>query len=226
MSLESEILSQIDTDQLAAQLGTDPATAEATAAEAIRTLVGGMASNAQSPDGEASLAGALTDHANRSPLFNTQGVDLNEVDEEDGQKIVRHVLGAQQAAGVDSGMMGKMLKLLAPIVLAYIAKQITQKSQNNDVLGDAAGGAGGGILGQILGQVLGGGGGNTQPQTQQQPPTRTDTPFQVPSSTGDGGLRMELPEDQPGSTQQEQPEQRGSGGGILGQILGGLFGGR
>ena len=38
MSLEQEILHQIDTTQLAEQLGTDPQTAEQSAAEAIRIL--------------------------------------------------------------------------------------------------------------------------------------------------------------------------------------------
>lgn len=206
MSLESEILSQIDTEQLARQLGTDPATAEAGAADAIRTLVSGMARNAQDPQGEASLAGALNQHAQSSSLFNTPGLDLDEVDQQDGEKIVTHVLGEdaaqfgglQAAGGADSGMTAKLLKLLAPIVLAYIAKQITQKSGTGggDILGQAAGGEGGGILGQILGQVLGGG------------------------STTQTGPTPEQPEQpQPQST----PEQ--SGGGILGKILGGLFGG-
>lgn len=199
MSLESEILSQIDTEQLARQLGTDPATAEAGAAEAIRTLVGGMAKNAQDPQGEAALAGALNQHAQASSLFNTPGLDLDQVDQEDGAKIVNHVLGAepeqfgglQAAATGDSGMGGKLLKLLAPIVLAYIAKQITEKKNtgNGDILGQAAGGAGGGILGQILGQVLGGGAPTQQTPTQQ------------------------------------QPEPQEAGGGILGKILGGLLGG-
>ena len=169
MSIETEILSQINTEQLARQLGTDPATAEAGAVHAIRTLVGGMAQNAQQPQGEAALASALASHAQGSPLFNTPGIDLDEVDQTDGEKIVGHVLGGQgdggqpqasqlgglQAAGLDSGMTSKLLKLLAPIVLAYVAKQITQKEGGN-VLGDAAGGAGGGILGQILGGLFGG----------------------------------------------------------------------
>lgn len=200
MSLESEILSHIDTQQLARQLGTDPATAEAGAAEAIRTLVGGMARNAQDPQGEAALAGALNQHAQSSPLFNTPGLDLDQVDQADGDKIVNHVLGAdpQQFGGLsaagsgDPGMSAKLLKLLAPIVLAYIAKQITGRTTTDggDVLGQAAGGQGGGVLGQILGQVLGGG----QPE-----PRQTPAP-------------------------QAEPDQ--PGGGILGRILGGLLGGR
>lgn len=198
MSLESEILSQLDTEQLARQLGTDPATAEAGAAEAIRTLVGGMAKNAQDPQGEVALAGALNQHAQASRLFNTPGLDLDDVDQTDGEKIVNHVLGSEpqqlgalQAAGTgDAGMAGKLLKLLAPIVLAYIAKQITEKKTTGggDILGQVAGGENGGVLGQILGQVLGGGG-----QTPTQP-----TP---------------------------QVEQQDAGGGILGKILGGLLGG-
>ncbi|MGD8216364.1 DUF937 domain-containing protein [Aestuariimicrobium sp. Y1814] len=178
MSIESEILSQIDTEQLAQQLGTDAATAEAGAAEAIRALVGGMATNASDPQGERSLASALSQHAQSSTLFNTPGLDLDEVDQEDGAKIVNHVLGSDQQFGglqaadtvAQSSQMPKLLKILAPIVLAYIAKQITAKQNEGggtDILGQAAGGEGGGILGQILGNVLGGGQ-QSQP-TQQQP---------------------------------------------------------
>lgn len=167
MSLEDEILSQIDTAQLAQQLGTDPETAAADAAQAIRALVGGMAKNAADPQGEASLAGALGHHAQASTLFNTPGLDIDEVDQEDGAKIVNHVLGSDEEfgglaaanTGGESGTMPKLLKILAPIVLAYIAKQLTQKQADagsTDVLGQAAGGEGGGILGQILGGALGG----------------------------------------------------------------------
>ncbi|MGD7734065.1 DUF937 domain-containing protein [Propionibacteriaceae bacterium G57] len=245
MSLESEILSQIDTQQLAAQLGTDPATAEAGAAQAIRALVGGMHQNVQAGGGEASLAGALSDHA-ASNLFEGGQVNLDDVDTRDGEAIVGHVLGdnaeagiaqfgGAQAAGIDQGMMGKLLKLLAPIVLAYIAQQITKKK--GDVLDQAGGGqgeqGGGGILGQILGGILGGGilggGQPEQPtQTQQQPQTQPQTgggTFNTPG-TGDGGLTMDpgAGSEQQRSTQQQPTQQQG--GGIIGDILGGIFGGR
>jgi hypothetical protein len=73
-----------------------------------------------------------------------------------------------------SGLLKQLLPILAPIVLAYIGKQLTKgnaapgepQAQNSgggglgDVLGNIVGGGGGGgnnPLGSILGSVLGGG---------------------------------------------------------------------
>lgn len=233
MSLEQEILHQIDTTQLAEQLGTDPQTAEQSAAEAIRALVGGMQQNAQSPNGEASLANALSDHASSSLFDGT--LDLNRVDQNDGAAIAGHVLGNPaevsqfggfQAAGGDQQLVNKVIKLLAPIVMAYIAKRITEGQ--GDVLGRAKEGQGGGILSDILGKVLGGGVAQQQPEPQaQQPqqPQQGDGGFTQQQTSNDGELRMDVPTDE-GSARGQQPNQgqQKQDGGILGQILGGIFG--
>lgn len=229
MSLEQEILHQIDTTQLAEQLGTDPQTAEQSAAEAIRALVGGMQQNAQSPNGEASLANALSDHAGSSLFDGT--LDLNQVDQNDGAAIAGHVLGNPaevsqfggfQAAGGDQQLVNKVIKLLAPIVMAYIAKRITEGQ--GDVLGRAKEGQGGGILGDILGKVLGGGAAQQQPEPQAQQPQQGDGGFTQQQTSNDGELRMDVPTDEGSTNEQRNQGQQKQDGGILGQILGGIFG--
>jgi len=80
-----DILADIPMDQLAAQLGVDEATAEQATRQAIPALLGGMQANAEDPGGATSLAGALGDHP--SDLIDG-GVDLNQVDAGDGEKIV------------------------------------------------------------------------------------------------------------------------------------------
>lgn len=229
MSLEQEILHQIDTTQLAEQLGTDPQTAEQSAAEAIRALVGGMQQNAQSPNGEASLANALSDHAGSSLFDGT--LDLNQVDQNDGAAIAGHVLGNPaevsqfggfQAAGGDQQLVNKVIKLLAPIVMAYIAKRITEGQ--GDVLGRAKEGQGGGILSDILGKVLGGGAAQQQPEPQAQQPQQGDGGFTQQQTSNDGELRMDVPTDEGSTNEQRNQGQQKQDGGILGQILGGIFG--
>jgi hypothetical protein len=162
MSSIDDILANIPMNSLADQLGVDPATAESAVREALPALVGGMQANAVDPQGAASLAGALESH---SPKLVDGGVNLDEVDTADGEKIVSHVFGENSGAvaqtlggnlGGNSDLVQKLLPILAPIVLSYLAQKMRG--------GGAQPGAGGG-LNDLLGSVLGGlGGGQAQGQ--------------------------------------------------------------
>lgn len=96
--------------------------------------------------------------------------NLDEVDTADGQKAVQHIFGdnTDQVAdrlgggGAGKGIVAKLLPLLAPIVLQWLASRILGSGQARG--GNAApepGGRGGGGLGDILGQILGGGAGGS-----------------------------------------------------------------
>lgn len=236
MGAIDEILSSIDSAQLAAALGTDEDTARNAAAAAIPTLINSLQANAASPDGAGSLLQALGQHADG---VYGDSVDLNAVDTDDGRKIVAHALAddpqrLQALGGLGGGLLSKLLPLLAPIVMSYLAKKLgmgggTQSSGGSgDILGDllggllgggGAGGAAGGGLGDLLGQVLGGG----QPAEPATVPAGTGTGtggvFNSPGSPG--GLQIPMDEDQP--SYQQYPQQQGSGdvlGDLLGQILG------
>lgn len=170
MSAPEEILNQIPLDQLAADLGTDEATARQAALTAIPLLISGMGDNARDDAGAVSLVSALNNHAS-SGLTARGTLKLDDVDTADGDRIVGHVLGNRQdtvvrslggGLGLDNPTTQRLLKILAPIVMAYLAKK---------VLGGEGGGmlggpqqAGGGTLAAILEQLLGGGR-QTQPQT-------------------------------------------------------------
>lgn len=152
-----DILRRLPVDQLARQLGTDPAEVDRAAREAIPALIGGLETNANDAEQEQSIARALVHHET-SPLAGEGEVALDQVDTEDGSKIVRHIFGddADQtvhalsgSSGASSDLVRKLLPILAPIVLAYLAQRITGQK--------GAGGSGGGILGQILQGALGGG---------------------------------------------------------------------
>jgi hypothetical protein len=160
-----DLLSRIPTDQIAARLGVDAATADAAVRAALPALVGGMSANAQHPDGAASLAGALGQH---DPGLVDGGVDVGQVDTADGQRIVGHVFGANVepvaervggSAGVSRELIAKLLPLLAPIVMSYLAKRLGQSSGGPGGSGGAGGSGGseqGGGLADILGSILGG----------------------------------------------------------------------
>jgi hypothetical protein len=175
MSAVDDIMSQIPLGQLAGQLGTDEQTASAALQQAIPALLGGMHANAQDPAGAASLEGAL---ANHSAGLIDGGVNLDDVDPADGQKIVGNVFGdhadgvAQTLGGNlggpggnQSDLMRRLLPLLAPIVMSYLAKRLGGGGGAGGLLGGLLGGAAGGSsggLGDLLGGLLGGGSPATQ----------------------------------------------------------------
>ena len=164
MSAVDDILTDIPMDQLATLLGVDEATAEQATRQAIPALLGGMQANAEDPAGAASLAGALGDHP--SELIDG-GVNLDQVDSADGEKIVGNVFGPNQdqvaqtlgsnLGGQSGGLIQRLLPILAPIVLAYLSKRLMGQagSQNNPFGG--AGGGSGNPLNDMLNSMLGGG---------------------------------------------------------------------
>lgn len=180
-----DILSTVPLDQLAGRLGVDEATAQRAVGAALPALLGGLRANAQDPAGAASLGEAVAQH---DPALVEGGVDLDDVDTDDGRKIVGHVFGQNEQAvvaqladstGTGKDLLAKVLPALAPIALAFLAKQLggagaqggaptgtgtgtgtgtaTRKSA-----GERSGApqTGGGGLGDVLGGLLGGGSGS------------------------------------------------------------------
>lgn len=166
MSAADDILGQIPLAQLASQLGVDERTAQQAVRQALPALLGGMQANAQDEGGAASLAEAIGQHD--SGLLDG-GVDLDQVDTGDGAKIVRHVFGGNtdqvvnqlgSVGDMGKGLVQKLLPILAPIVMAYLAKKFSGGGQQDSGQQDSGQGGGlGGGLGDLLGSVLGGGGG-------------------------------------------------------------------
>lgn len=184
MSLNDELLSQLGDSglqQIAGLLGTDTATARQVVEAASGTIVGGMAHNAENPDGAQALRSALDDHVDADP-FNGDVASL----EREGQGILGHVLGGdgtQQAAsgisqfaGINSGTIMKLLPLLAPMVMSLLANRASKQNMDagavaDDLNQEQSGMPGG--LGDLLGGLLGGIFGGAVPGQ-----TRAETPAQ------------------------------------------------
>ena len=155
-----EILKSLPVDEIAAKLGVDPTVARRAIQEGGATILTGLQRNAQTPEGSQAILKALDRH---SGTIGEGTVDVDGVDTADGQKILGHIFGEQQhavaqkltsepqTAGID---FGKLLPILAPIVLGLIAKK------QGGAAGQAGSGAarGGGGVGDIIGGLLGGGG--------------------------------------------------------------------
>ncbi|MGW4636735.1 DUF937 domain-containing protein [Nocardia sp. NPDC004415] len=164
MTSFDDLLSQVPIAQIAEQLGVDQATATTAVQATLPTLLGGLQENAAAPEGAASLLGALDNHGGL--VEGAGAVDLNQVDVADGAKIVDNVFGDQKntvisalgATGETGGndLVAKLLPILAPIVLAYLAKQLTGGGSAPAPQPQPQ--AGGGGLGDLLGGLLGGAG--------------------------------------------------------------------
>jgi hypothetical protein len=235
MSEIEEILSQVPMDQVAAVLGVDQSEAEEVTRTAIPALLGGMQANAADPEGAASLMNAVEQHDTTA-----LGADLDQIDTQDGERIVHNVFGEQTpdvmarlggaTPGEGSSLIQKLLPIIAPMVMAYLAKKLQgatgggTAAATDDPMGGlggmlggagGAGGAGAGGLGDVLGSVLGGAG----------------------SSGGSGGsggsaqggiadiLGQVLGGAGGAQTQPGTPTGQGGIGDLLGGVLGGLLGG-
>jgi hypothetical protein len=174
-----DIIDNLPIRDIARKLGVDEPTARKAIDDALPALVAGMGANASDPAGAASLEKAVVKH---DPKLVEGGVNLDDVDEADGRKIVRNVFGGntdQVVGALDKkegggGLIAKLLPILAPIVLSFLAQQFQKKQAPagsagevpssgggitdvlGGLLGGGAGGSGGG-LGDLLGGLLGGG---------------------------------------------------------------------
>jgi hypothetical protein len=182
MSDLDDLINQIPVADIASKLGAN----EGEVNNAIRTLVpalvGGVQQNVDTKDIDSSGLESAVTQQGASGLLDG-GVSVDQVDAKAGDQFVAKIFGGNDSNQVASALSGagagnsdlikKLLPILAPIVLAYIGKKLTQGSAPapaqqsaqpsggglSDVLGSILGGSqsgGNNPLGSILGGVLGG----------------------------------------------------------------------
>lgn len=176
-SLANDLLNQLQgqpIEQIGQQLGLPQAQASGAVAAALPLLLGALGRNASQPAGAESLFGALErDHAGSSDLGGLLGSVLGGGGQ--GEQILGHIFGARQqgaaqglgaATGLQGDKANMLLKVLAPIVMAYLAKRMLGQGQATtrspqglgSILGQEEqqirqqGGVAGGLLGAVLDQ--------------------------------------------------------------------------
>ncbi|MEZ0381706.1 MULTISPECIES: DUF937 domain-containing protein [Mycobacteriaceae] len=163
-----DLFAQIPVQDIANQLGADSGEVDNTIRTLVPVLVGGLSQNAQDP-------GQADDIASKANSFAAQGLLGNAFagNQAEGQQVISTIFGGNDTSQVASALSGagagnndllqKLLPIIAPIVLAYIGKQLS--GQKAEPAQQQASGGGG--LGDVLGSILGGmsGGGSAQNQS-------------------------------------------------------------
>lgn len=129
---------------VAARLGIDEQTARRAIAAALPLIVGALARNASTPGGAASLNKALATRHDGSLL--DSAVDfLAGGDLADGNAILGHIFGKRRgdvvetvarASELDTDRTAELFAMLAPLVMAYLGRQRTERGLDEDGLAD------------------------------------------------------------------------------------------
>ena len=177
-----DLFNQIPVADIANKLGADQGEVSQAIQTLVPTLLGTLQENVQADDIDSTHLESAVVAEGQSDLLDG-GVNVDQLDVGAGNQLVASLFGGNDTNQVASALSGagagggdlikRLLPMLAPIVLAYVGKQFSQKQAAGggaqaqagggigDVLGSILGGAGGGgannPLGSILGSVLGGG---------------------------------------------------------------------
>ena len=167
-ALTDELFAQLEgapLQQISQQLGIGRTQAAGAISAALPLLMGALGKNASQPQGAEALFGALQkDHAGSGGIGDLLGMILGGAQsrQTDGAGMLGHMLGGRQgraeqhlgeATGLGGDRAGQLMKILAPIVMAYLAKRMFSGNQSG--AGAAMGMAGGHPTSQILGSILG-----------------------------------------------------------------------
>ncbi len=177
MSLTDELLSQLQgapLQQVSQQLGLDSQQAAGAVSAALPLLLGALGNNAARPQGAEALFGALQDNHSGLDIGGVLGAVMGggSSPATNGAGILGHIFGGNQgraeaglaqATGLGGERAGQLLRILAPVVMAYLAQRLSAGDQVDAgglgrLLGEERqqvvqqGGVAGGLLGSLLDQ--------------------------------------------------------------------------
>ena len=131
-------------EQVSGMLGVDGKSAESAIEFVMPLLLKGMQSQMKSEDTKYGFLQALNDHSKQDTKDLRKAV--KEADVDDGAKIVKHLLGAQEEevaakarkkSGLDTKTILKIMAILAPILMSKMgqtAKKETERSSSGDMV--------------------------------------------------------------------------------------------
>lgn len=130
--------------QMGQLLGVNEKDATSAIEEVLPMLLKGMQGQAQNKETQQGFLQALQDHSQDDTADFSRF--LKNVDTEDGAKIVKHLLGAQQEevaakaqkkSGIDAKTIMKLMAIAAPFLMSQMGKSVKSKSkaaQSDDML--------------------------------------------------------------------------------------------
>jgi len=136
--LSSQLISHLEgapTQQIAQQLGISPTQASSAIGAALPLLLGALGHNASQPHGAQELYGALQDHTGQD-VGSALGSALGGSGQ--GNQILEHVFGSHQpraaeavgqTTGIGQDKAHMLLRWLAPVAMAYLAKRMFDQRQ-------------------------------------------------------------------------------------------------
>ena len=159
--LAGTMLSQSSVNSVSGKTGLSSKQIQKLVMLALPILIKYMTQNASSGDGALSLLGALSQHKNN----NSMDLQLKDADEEDGAKIIHHILGRKENAvtqdlsaqtGLGTDQVQQVLSILAPGLMSGVsnaaeanAAQMAAAQKPANPLASLL--TGGGIFGSLLG---------------------------------------------------------------------------
>jgi hypothetical protein len=154
-SVMEQILSHIDENtlhQMSNQLGESPQTTGNGIAAALPVILQALARNAGDGQGRASLYNAVSNDHDGSILGNLASVLGGPMQAQsratDGAGILGHVFGnsqnglmsaLSQATGMNTPSMGRLVMMLAPVVMGFLGQQSQRQGLNADGLASMLG---------------------------------------------------------------------------------------
>ncbi len=193
---------------VAGSTGQDASKTSSVLAMGLPVLMKAMQRNATTQEGAEGLMGALSSHSGLlDNLGGLLGGGIDQSVQQDGGKILNHVLGDKQQGvtkligekvGVDAGSVGNILQTAAPILMGMLGKQ-TQQNGISDSNG----------LTNLLGGLLGGDSANKEQSFLEK----------MLDADGDGSVIDDI-----AGMFLNKGGNKGDGGDLLGGLVGSIFG--
>jgi hypothetical protein len=159
-----DLFNQIPVADIANKLGADQGEVNQAIQTLVPTLLGTLHENVAAEDIDSSQLESTVVAEGQTDLLDG-GVVVDQIDESQGNQMVASLFGGNDTNQVASALSGagapggdlikRLLPMLAPIVLAYVGRQFSQRNQAGT--GAQAQAAPGGGMGDLLGSILGGG---------------------------------------------------------------------
>ncbi|MBR2805391.1 MAG: DUF937 domain-containing protein [Oscillospiraceae bacterium] len=125
-SLLGSMTSSTAVDSISQKSGGSSDQVSSLVSAALPLLLGSMTNNASTEKGASSLLNALSQHTSTAPVEE----QIKEADEEDGGKIINHILGKNTTSvtktlskdtGLSTAQVTKILAILAPVLLTALS---------------------------------------------------------------------------------------------------------